>query len=202
MGPTHSFRGVGNEAGAWRAGWERSWCAAASPREPGRVPDPGLRCKPGERVSLFGAAPVANPGGRGRRGGVEGIRAAGANYHLRPHPGQGTPCGQSGTWGVGSGTRSWHLPRGRSANNFTSHFQLGDSNAHSRAQGSSFHFYRPEHESRGQLAVLTQRPLSGWVFSKNDGASTISLLQYMQRNLRLFGRECDLESVSEALCPC
>lgn len=51
-------------------------------------------------------------------------------------------------------------PRGCSANNFTSHFRLGRSNAQDPAQKRPLRFHFPQHGSRCQLSVLTRRPFS------------------------------------------
>lgn len=161
---------------------------------PGPSPRTVLRSRPAAvfETALVGPAPLGGSRWQGKESRAWGWDQCG-DPHTRPSPEAQLNLGFHPIGDLGGGDWGWDMehsagtsPRVCSANNFTSHFRLGNRNAQSPALETSLHFQGPEHGSRCRFSVLTLRPLSGLLLSKNDRTSpTIPLLKCMQGNLRL-----------------
>ena len=143
----------------------------------------GFGCARGlRRPSLGSPCALTRGPGDARAPGPESASRPRAESRLPPHRG---PGGRRLGWveGRGAGTARPKWPLGEQ-------FHLPFTSAVvTPTPGSErpLRFHRPENGSRCQRSGLTLRPLSAQLLVRNGRTSpTISLLKYMQRNLRLW----------------
>lgn len=158
--------------GTWRTGLREAWVWGC------QVPPLGLSRDPGKRQfsKLRSSAPPRSAGPAVE----EGVKAWGldgcGDPHTRPYPDPRLKFGfhpirdlEGGGWWWDRERSAGTSPKGRSARNFTSHFRLGDGNAHSQAPERTLHFHTPARRSRCQVSVLTLRALRRIVAFQESG---------------------------------